>query len=125
MKKSLETIECVPSNLRAKRLVRTNSSDPFEALGDSHRRSIVELLGHRERTVREIAEALPISRPAVSRHLKLLKNAGLVVDEPHGTRRVYRLHDEGVEVVQEYLTQVWGEAIARYRLAAENTSRKK
>jgi DNA-binding transcriptional ArsR family regulator len=96
--------------------------DPFDALGDSNRRAIVELLGSGGRTVREIADALPISRPAVSRHLRLLKDAGLVVDEPRGTRRIYRLHDEGVEAVQSYLTQVWGEAAARFRLLAENTS---
>ena len=64
---------------------------------------------------------LPISRPAVSRHLRLLKNAGLVVDEPRGTRRVYQLHDEGVAAVRAYLAQVWGEAAARFRLLAENT----
>jgi DNA-binding transcriptional ArsR family regulator len=98
------------------------AGDPFDALGDPHRRAIVELLGHGGRSVREIAEGLPISRPAVSRHLRLLKDAGLVVEEPHGTRRIYSLHDEGVEAVQRYLIQVWGEAAARFRLVAENTS---
>ena len=96
--------------------------DPFDALGDPNRRAIVELLGGGGRTVREIAEALPISRPAVSRHLRLLKDAGLVIDEPRGTRRIYRLHDEGVEAVRAYLSQVWGEAAARFRLLAENTA---
>jgi len=97
------------------------SGDPFDALGDENRRAIVELLGTGERTVREIADALPISRPAVSRHLRLLKDAGLVIDEPRGTRRIYRLHDQGVEAVQAYLLEVWGEAAARFRLLAENT----
>lgn len=98
------------------------SGDPFDALGDSNRRAIVELLGSGGgRTVREIAEALPISRPAVSRHLRVLKDAGLVVDEPRGTRRVYQLHDQGVEAVQAYLAQVWGDAAVRFRLLAENT----
>lgn len=97
------------------------SGDPFDALGDENRRTIVELLGSGERTVREIADALPISRPAVSRHLRLLKDAGLVIDEPRGTRRIYRLHDQGVEAVQAYLLEVWGEAAARFRLLAENT----
>jgi len=73
------------------------------------------------RTVREIADALPISRPAVSRHLRLLKDAGLVIDEPRGTRRIYRLHDEGVEAVRAYLAEVWGDAASRFRLLAENT----
>lgn len=95
--------------------------DPFDALGDSNRRAIVELLGSGGHTVREIADALPISRPAVSRHLRLLKNAGLVIDEPRGTRRIYKLHARGVEAVEAYLTQVWGDAAARFRLLAENT----
>ena len=97
------------------------AGDPFEALGDPNRRAIVELLGSGGRSVREIADALPISRPAVSRHLRLLKDAGLVVEEPLGTRRIYRLHAEGVEAVQRYLSQVWGDAAARFRLVAENT----
>lgn len=98
-----------------------STGDPFDALGDPNRRAIVELLGSGGRTVREIADALPISRPAVSRHLRLLKNAGLVMDEPRGTRRIYQLHDRGVEAVQAYLVGVWGEAAARFRLLAENT----
>ena len=61
--------------------------------------------------MQEIADALPISRPAVSRHLRLLKDAGLVVEEPVGTRRIYRLQDEGIEAVQTYLTQVWGDVV--------------
>ena len=97
------------------------SGDPFDALGDPNRRAIVELLGSGGRTVREIADQLPISRPAVSRHLRLLKDAGLVIDEARGTRRLYQLHDQGVEAVQAYLAEVWGEALARFRLLAENT----
>ena len=100
------------------------SGDPFEALGDPNRRAIVELLGSAAaegggRSVQELADALPISRPAVSRHLRLLKQAGLVVEEPRGTRRIYRLHDEGIEAVRSYLERVWGEAAARFRLVAE------
>jgi DNA-binding transcriptional ArsR family regulator len=97
------------------------AGDPFDALGDPYRRAIVELLGSGERSVREIADALPISRPAVSRHLRLLKDARLVVEEAQGTRRIYRLHDEGVAAVQEYLARVWREAATRFRLVAENT----
>ncbi len=97
------------------------SGDPFDALGDPNRRAIVELLGSGGRTVRQIADALPISRPAVSRHLRLLKEAGLVIDEPRGTRRIYQLHDEGVEMVRAYLREVWGDAAVRFRLLAENT----
>jgi DNA-binding transcriptional ArsR family regulator len=95
--------------------------DPFDALGDPHRREIVELLGAGGRSVRSIADEMPISRPAVSRHLRLLKEAGLVVEEQQGTRRIYRLHDQGLDAVRSYLERVWGDAAARFRLYAENT----
>ena len=95
--------------------------DPFDALGDSNRRAIVELLGSGGLTVGEIADDLPISRPAVSRHLRLLKEAGLVIDEPRGTRRIYQLHARGVQAVQAYLLEVWGDAATRFKLLAENT----
>jgi DNA-binding transcriptional ArsR family regulator len=95
--------------------------DPFEALGDANRREILTLLGAGEKSVRELADALPISRPAVSRHLRLLKQAGLVAERPSGTLRLYRLQEQGVEVIQAYLRQVWGEAAARFTLLAENT----
>jgi DNA-binding transcriptional ArsR family regulator len=97
------------------------SGDPFDALGDPHRRAIVELLRGGDRSVGELAADLPISRPAVSRHLRLLKEAGLVSHRAEGTRRLYRLHDEGIEAVRAYLEQVWGDAAARFRIAAENT----
>jgi DNA-binding transcriptional ArsR family regulator len=95
--------------------------DPFDALGDPNRRAILELLAAGDRSVGELAGELPISRPAVSRHLRLLKDAGLVIEEPRGTQRIYRLHDYGVAVVREYLEQVWGEAATRLRMFAENT----
>jgi DNA-binding transcriptional ArsR family regulator len=94
--------------------------DPFDALADPNRREIVELLRGGDRSVQELADHLPISRPAVSRHLRLLKEARLVTDRPEGTRRLYRLHDEGVEAVRAYLEQVWGDAAARFKLYAEN-----
>jgi DNA-binding transcriptional ArsR family regulator len=94
---------------------------PFDALGDPQRRAIVELLASGGRSVRAIADEMPISRPAVSRHLRLLKDAGLVVPEPLGTRRIYRLHDEGVDAVRAYLETVWGGAAARFKLYADNT----
>jgi len=83
----------------------------------------VELLRAGDRSVSELTEALPnrISRPAVSRHLRVLKQAGLVADRPEGTRRIYRLDDEGIAAVRAYLEDVWGEAAARFRLLAENT----
>lgn len=98
------------------------AGDPFGALGDPNRRAIVELLSHRASSVQELADALPISRPAVSRHLRLLKEAGLVAEAPEGTRRIYRLQDEGVAAVQQYLAEVWGDAVALFRLTAENTA---
>ena len=94
--------------------------DPFDALGDPNRRSIMELLGEGGRSVQELADAMPISRPAVSRHLRLLKSAGLVIEAPHGTRRIYQLHDAGLDVVHTYLERVWGDAAHRFTLAAEN-----
>jgi len=94
--------------------------DPFDALGDPNRRVILELLRGGDRSVGELAEELPISRPAVSRHLRLLKEAGLVTDRAEGTRRLYRLHDEGLGAVRGYLEEVWGQAAARFRLVAEN-----
>jgi DNA-binding transcriptional ArsR family regulator len=101
--------------------VSAPARNPFDALGDPHRRDIVELLGSGGRSVRTIADAMPISRPAVSRHLRLLKEAGLVVEEQRGTRRIYRLHDEGLDAVRSYLERVWGEAATRFTLYAENT----
>jgi DNA-binding transcriptional ArsR family regulator len=112
----------VPSNQAEATPDRSPHGDPFDALGDRNRRSIVELLGSGERSVQQIADALPISRPAVSRHLRLLKDAGLVTEEPRGTRHIYRLHDEGVAMVRAYVERVWGDIGHRYRLVAENTT---
>jgi DNA-binding transcriptional ArsR family regulator len=97
-------------------------ADALDALGDGNRRAIVELLSGGDRSVRELADKLPISRPAVSRHLRLLKQAGLVADRAAGTRRLYRLDAAGSEAVREYLLEIWGEAAARFRVLAENTA---
>ena len=105
------------------RLRRTRGDaapDAFEALGDPHRRRILALLGERPRAVGELASLLPVTRPAVSWHLRLLKEAGLVSDERIGTRRIYALRDEGLDAVATYLEQVWGDAATRFRLTAEN-----
>src|SRR5689334_24648348 len=93
----------------------------LQALGDENRRAILEILGSGERSVQEIADALPISRPAVSRHLRLLKEAGLVSEEASGTRNIYRLRAEGVEAIRDYFVSVWGQAAARFKLVADNT----
>jgi DNA-binding transcriptional ArsR family regulator len=102
-------------------LVPRPAANPFDALADPHRRAILELLHDGSRSVREIADELPITRPAVSRHLRLLKEAGLVTSSAEGTRRLYRLHDEGLDAVRSYLTEVWGDAAGRFRLVADNT----
>jgi DNA-binding transcriptional ArsR family regulator len=102
---------------------RAVNSGPFEALGDSNRREILRILGEGERSVQEIAGELPISRPAVSRHLKLLSDAGLVSSDRRGTRQVYQLRQDGIEAVQAYLETVWGDVAIRFRLMAENTSK--
>lgn len=96
-------------------------SDPFEALGDPTRRRILELLAHQPQSVAVLAEQLPVSRPAVSRHLRLLKEAGFVEEEPRGTRRIYHVREDGVEAIRSYLVQVWGDAATRLKLFAENT----
>ena len=97
-----------------------SSGDPFGALGDANRREILRLLSTGDKPVQEIAAAMPISRPAVSRHLRLLKEAGMVAEEQRGTRHIYRLREEGLHAVQAYLEGIWGEAAARFRLLAEN-----
>ena len=109
---------------RPARTAASAAADPFEALGDPQRRAILVLLGEGPRAVGELAELLPVTRPAVSHHLRLLKEAGLVSDERLGTRRIYALRDEGLEAVARYLEQVWGDAATRFRLAAENTRRR-
>ncbi|MCU1481520.1 MAG: transcriptional regulator, ArsR family [Subtercola sp.] len=98
------------------------SGDPFDALADSNRREILRILSAGERPVNELASELPISRPAVSRHLRLLSDAGLVSERQQGTRRIYSLRQEGAQAVQAYLETLWGEAGARFRLMAENTT---
>jgi len=104
--------------------VPRQATSPFEALADHHRREILTLLHGGARSVREIADDLPITRPAVSRHLRLLKEAGLVTSSPEGTRRLYRLHDQGLDAVRAYLEEVWGDAAAGLRAAAENSDAK-
>jgi len=100
------------------------AGDPFEALGDANRREILRLLGDGDKPVQEIAVSMPISRPAVSRHLRLLKEAGMVAERAQGTRRIYHLQDQGLEAVHTYLEGVWGAAATRFRLFAENADQK-
>lgn len=100
------------------------AGDPFGALADANRREILRLLGDGDKPVQEIAASMSISRPAVSRHLRLLKQAGMVAEHAQGTRRIYHLQDQGLEAVQTYLERVWGQAATRFRLFAENTDQK-
>jgi DNA-binding transcriptional ArsR family regulator len=93
--------------------------DGWEALGDPTRRAIVACLAERPRAVGEIADELPISRPAVSQHLKVLKEAGLVIDRAAGTRRVYRLSPEGLGALRDQLDTFWARALDGYRDVAE------
>ena len=98
------------------------AGDPFEALGDPNRRGILRLLSTGGKPVAEIAASMPISRPAVSRHLRLLKEAGMVAEQAAGTKRIYHLREQGLAAIQQYLEGVWGQAAARFQLLAENTS---
>ena len=88
-------------------------------LGDPTRRAIFELLARRPCSVGELAEQLPITRPAVSQHLRVLKDGGLVVSRPEGTRRVYRLNPDGVTALRAYLDRIWDEALTAFQKAAE------
>jgi DNA-binding transcriptional ArsR family regulator len=91
------------------------SDGAWNALGDSSRRAIVECLAERPRAVGELADVLPISRPAVSQHLKVLKDAGLVADRVEGTRRIYRLNPAGVAAMRYQLDTYWNRALAGYQ----------
>lgn len=98
-------------------------NDALEALGDGTRRRILELLRAGPRPVGEIVGQLPVSQPAVSQHLKVLKRAGLVTDRAEGNRRVYQLAPEGLTGVQEYLNEFWSHALSDLKAAAESDER--
>ncbi len=89
------------------------------ALADPTRRAIFERVAERPRAVGELADELPVSRPAVSQHLRVLKDAGLVIDRPVGTRRIYQLDPDGVGALRAYLDQFWNRSLAAFRAAAE------
>jgi DNA-binding transcriptional ArsR family regulator len=93
--------------------------DGLSALGDPTRRAIFELLAERPRPVGELADELPVSRPAVSQHLRVLSEAGLVVSRPEGNRRIYRLDPTGIGAVRAYLDRFWTQALAAFKQAAE------
>ena len=93
--------------------------DAWTALGDPTRRAIFEQLAERPRAVVELARELPVSRPAISQHLKVLKGAHLVIDRPAGTRRIYRLDPRGVEGLRADLERFWNKALAAYKTIVE------
>jgi DNA-binding transcriptional ArsR family regulator len=97
----------------------TYRADALTALGDPTRRAIFERLADHPRAVGELARELPVSRPAVSQHLKVLKDAGLVVDRRAGTRRIYQLDPGGVGALRAYFDQFWSRALAAYKTAVE------
>jgi DNA-binding transcriptional ArsR family regulator len=101
------------------------ASDGFDALGDPTRRAIVASLAERPSAVGELADELPISRPAVSQHLKVLKDAGLVTDRAAGTRRVYRLNPAGVSALRDQLETFWNRALDGYQDVVDQQTEEK
>ena len=97
--------------------------DPMDALGDRTRRKIFELLRNGPLAVGEIADELPVSRPAVSQHLRVLREAGLVTERRNGTRRIYRVDPGGVGELRDYFDAFWNEALAAFKEAAEDERR--
>lgn len=95
------------------------ASDPWAALADGTRRTIFKRLAAGPMAVGELAHGMPVSRPAVSQHLKVLKCAGLVADRPVGTRRVYQVDPKGVEALRSELDVFWGNALDAYKLLAD------
>lgn len=93
--------------------------DGWSALGDPTRRAIVECLAERPQAVGELAEQLPVSRPAVSQALKVLKDAGLVSERAAGTRRIYRLNPAAVAALRDQLDTFWNRALTNYATVAE------
>ncbi len=91
----------------------------MDALGDPTRRQVFELLRHGPRSVGELAAELPVSRPAVSQHLRVLEDAGLVTHHRQGTRHLYAIEDDGVAALRTWVDGFWDDALARFKAAAE------
>ena len=96
-------------------------ADRLQALSDPTRRAIFERLARGPQAVGELANELPVSRPAVSQHLKVLKTAGLVIDHPQGTRRLYQLDPQGIGELRAYFDSFWNQALAAFKEAVENS----
>ncbi len=114
------TDSLVSGNLPFVATYRMSGGRVLEALGDPTRRAIFEQLVTRPRSVRELADVLPVSRPAVSQHLKVLKQRHLVTDRAEGTRRIYRVDPAGVAAMRDYLDQMWDKALAAFAMATQN-----
>ncbi len=104
------------------RFVKTYRGDVWTALGDPTRKAIFELLLERPRAVVELAGELPVSRPAVSQHLRVLKDVGLVIDQPNGSRRIYRADPDGLVTLRADLERFWGKALAAYKAIVEQAT---
>jgi DNA-binding transcriptional ArsR family regulator len=100
------------------RFVDTLAAEHFDALGDASRRAILQLLQQRPHTVGELADVLPVSRPAVSQHVKVLREAGLVQIEVVGTRRIVSLDPRGLEALRDALDELWRASLAGFSAAA-------
>jgi DNA-binding transcriptional ArsR family regulator len=100
--------------------VKAYHYDGLAALADPTRRAIFERVAERPHAVSELARVVPVSRPAVSQHLRVLKAARLVTDQASGSRRIYQLDPEGVGALRTYLDQFWYRALTAFQAAAEN-----
>lgn len=98
------------------------ATDKIGTLGDPTRRAIFERLAEAPSAVGELAGELPVSRPAVSQHLKVLKNAGLVIDRRNGTRRIYQLDPDGLAELRAQLDRFWNQAFANYKDVVEQAA---
>jgi DNA-binding transcriptional ArsR family regulator len=98
---------------------QATTAEGFTALGDPTRREIFERLAAGARPVGDLARELPVSRPAVSQHLKVLKEAGLVIDRRDGSRRVYQVDADGIGALRAYLDRFWNRALVAFKAAVE------
>jgi DNA-binding transcriptional ArsR family regulator len=104
--------------------VNANQHRQLDALGDSARRAILERLLDGPRAVGDLAREFPVTRPAISQHLRVLKEASLVVDRADGTRRLYELNPRGLEALRSYFDRFWSDALAAFKRAAEQPMKK-
>lgn len=105
-------------------MTNASSARMLDALGDPTRRAVFERLAGGPRAVGDLAEGLPVSRPAVSQHLRVLKDAGLVIDRADGTRRLYQANPAALEVLRAYLDRFWDRALSAFQAAAEREARR-